>query len=158
MHNLILYMRCVTSILQTDDICNSGCAISKLKLHSAPFLSSLMKPDKPPFFTSLSAQAGLRACLPDYYGAAPEALPPRYPTESILQPAPQKQGFAPAQALKDAYLAHAAGCLLEHGHRLATTPSQPSAIETLRAATFTVSSASSACGSGWTRRWTSPIR
>lgn len=89
------------------------------------FLSSLMKPDKPPFFAKLPALANLRAYLPDYRVVQGGLTACRYPTEHITYPKTQKRGFAPAQALKDSYLAHAASCLLYEGHHLASTPSQP---------------------------------
>lgn len=92
--------------------------VSTLTASHRVFLSSLMKPDKPPLFTKLAMQA---------YPATETVVTTRlrYPTEQIPYPAPQLLGFGPAQALKDSYLAHAARCLLKDGHTLASTPSQP---------------------------------
>ncbi|CAO1617478.1 unnamed protein product [Parajaminaea phylloscopi] len=101
--------------------------VSTLTASHRAFLASLMKPDQPPRFTELGNREQFATCLPPYAaGSASDANaePIRYPTEQIARPPPQLRGFAPAQALKDAYLAHAAGSLLHEGHRLASTPSQ----------------------------------
>ncbi|CAO1624878.1 unnamed protein product [Sympodiomycopsis kandeliae] len=80
------------------------------------FLSSLMRPDRPPQFTSLPHND---ESAPQFtYSPCHTDIRERYPTELIPPLQPNEKGFGPAQALKDSYLAHCARELLHRGHLL----------------------------------------
>lgn len=85
--------------------------VTHLSRSHRSFLDSLMKPHLPPYFPRLPADSG----------SEPSSTFTRYPTQKLDETPPSavSKGFAPAQALKDAYLAHAASSLLREGHLLA---------------------------------------
>ncbi|PWN27127.1 hypothetical protein BDZ90DRAFT_232687 [Jaminaea rosea] len=86
--------------------------VTHLSRSHRSFLDSLMKPHLPPYFPQLPISSSETESSPSIAQLA-EGL------RSLAPPSAIEKGFAPAQALKDAYLGHAAGCLLREGHLLA---------------------------------------
>lgn len=110
-------------IQQRPPLFTSWNAVTKIGAAHRSYLSGLMRPDLPPRFPQLPGSGSGSGTEPDLLSSQPSVHTQErhseakrssaiYPTWLLEPHIIEKKGFAPAQALKDSYLAHVTAWIL----------------------------------------------